>query len=195
MNEPLKLPGEEWRPIVGHEGFLSVSDFGRAKSEARTIRKGDFTTRLPEKIRTPNPRAYKGGYPTIGGTINGTPYRIAIHCAVAEAFIGPRPEGYDVCHNDGNPENNRLSNLRYGTRTENIMDAVHQNTHHWAKKEECPRGHPYEPCNLVKSNKKDGHRSCLACSRGRAHVRRHPDDNIDKICDMKFTELANSLSG
>ena len=38
-----------------------------------------------------------------------------------EAFVGPRPEGNEVLHLNGNPSDNRLENLKYGTRRENIL--------------------------------------------------------------------------
>lgn len=45
-----------------------------------------------------------------------------VHTLVARTFLGPRPPGQDVRHLDGNPCNNRVDNLAYGTRTENILD-------------------------------------------------------------------------
>lgn len=43
-----------------------------------------------------------------------------VHSLVAEAFLGPRPEGYDIDHIDGNKTNNTAENLRYVTHTENM---------------------------------------------------------------------------
>jgi len=45
-----------------------------------------------------------------------------VHQLVARTFHGPQPEGQDVRHLDGNPQNNRADNLAYGTRRENILD-------------------------------------------------------------------------
>lgn len=45
-----------------------------------------------------------------------------VHQLVLETFVGPRPEGMEVCHNDGNKKNNSLSNLRWGTKSENTKD-------------------------------------------------------------------------
>lgn len=51
-----------------------------------------------------------------------------IHQLVAEAFIGPRPEGLETCHNDGDPTNNHVGNLRYATHAENAADMVKHGT-------------------------------------------------------------------
>jgi hypothetical protein len=52
-----------------------------------------------------------------------------IHRAVLEAFVGPAPGGFECAHGDGNPLNNSLSNLRWASRYENIMDKVAHGTH------------------------------------------------------------------
>src|SRR3546814_12305779 len=45
-----------------------------------------------------------------------------VHDLVTEAFIGPKPRGLEVCHNNGTRNDNRLVNLRYDTRSANAMD-------------------------------------------------------------------------
>lgn len=47
-----------------------------------------------------------------------------VHRLVLLAFVGPCPDGLQGRHLDGNPKNNNLSNLRYGTRLENAADAI-----------------------------------------------------------------------
>ena len=46
----------------------------------------------------------------------------SVHRLVLEAFVGPMPEAMETRHLDGNPANNCLDNLRYGTRAENEAD-------------------------------------------------------------------------
>jgi hypothetical protein len=43
---------------------------------------------------------------------------------VLEAFVGPRPRGFETRHLDGDITNNRLGNLKWGTRREQFKDQV-----------------------------------------------------------------------
>lgn len=45
-----------------------------------------------------------------------------VHRMVLEAFVGPCPAGMECCHNDGNPRNNALGNLRWDTKKANAND-------------------------------------------------------------------------
>lgn len=47
-----------------------------------------------------------------------------VHRLVLTAFVGPCPEGLEGCHNDSNPTNNYLANLRWDTPSANRRDAV-----------------------------------------------------------------------
>lgn len=51
-----------------------------------------------------------------------------IHTLILEAFTGPCPPGMECLHRDGDPQNNSLSNLRWGTRSENVRDAITHGT-------------------------------------------------------------------
>lgn len=46
-----------------------------------------------------------------------------VHRLILEAFVGPCPDGCQTCHfPDRDPANNRLKNLRWGTRKDNAAD-------------------------------------------------------------------------
>lgn len=45
-----------------------------------------------------------------------------IHDLVLTTFVGPRPKGLQGRHLDGDSQNNRLKNLKWGTRLENAAD-------------------------------------------------------------------------
>lgn len=47
---------------------------------------------------------------------------------ILETFEGPCPEGLESCHNDGNKNNNKLSNLRWDTGSNNCLDKVKHGT-------------------------------------------------------------------
>lgn len=52
-----------------------------------------------------------------------------VHRLVLEAFVGPAPEGHVARHLNGNPADNRLVNLAWGTLDENALDRdVHGRT-------------------------------------------------------------------
>jgi hypothetical protein len=64
---------------------------------------------------------------------------MAIHRMVLQAFVGECPDGMECCHNNSNPSDNRLENLRWDTHINNNGDrkragnyAVGSN-HHQAK--------------------------------------------------------------
>lgn len=52
----------------------------------------------------------------------GKRYTRLIHRIVLESFIGPRPNGFECRHLDGNPSNNALENICWGTHEENCND-------------------------------------------------------------------------
>jgi hypothetical protein len=62
-----------------------------------------------------------------------------VHRVILEAFVGPCPPGMTACHNDGNPRNNNLQNLRWDTPHNNSLDKRRHGTmpvgskHHNAK--------------------------------------------------------------
>jgi hypothetical protein len=62
----------------------------------------------------------KGQYATIA--IRGK--RVKIHTLVCTAFHGDPEPGQEVLHGDGVPSHNAASNLRWGTRAENMADMV-----------------------------------------------------------------------
>ncbi len=159
-------PIEQWLPVVGYQESYEVSNLGRIRSLDRFIdyvdgRSGKTCTRRAwGKIIRP------GRAPS--GHLNNTQIGKGVHCIVAAAFIGPRPSGWETRHIDGNPSNNRLENLEYGTRSDNAEDSKRHGTHFRAGLTECKRGHDLtDPTNLQKTAKGD-RRTCLACRRDRS---------------------------
>ena len=62
------------------------------------------------------------GYFKVTLKVNGKWERLHVHVLVASAFKGPRPNGAQVRHYDGDHLNNRASNVLWGTAVENHAD-------------------------------------------------------------------------
>ena len=54
----------------------------------------------------------------------GRSERFFVHCLVLTAFVGPCPKGMESRHLNDVPGDNRLENLKWGTRKENVQDAL-----------------------------------------------------------------------
>jgi hypothetical protein len=123
----------EWRAIPGYEGHYEVSEHGLVRSLTRRIAIAGIhkaSHYRPKAGRFLSVKVNRGhgigqGYYTYGVCLGGVQKNIAAHAAVAAAFIGKRPDGYDTDHIDGNTFNNHASNLRYCTKG---VNAGKQNT-------------------------------------------------------------------
>ena len=108
---------EEWRSIKGYDGY-EVSNLGQVRSLDRVV-KGINNKDRPIKgvvLRA----AYSRGYPSVS-LCNKTKRTITVHRLVATAFID-NPENKDqVNHINGVKDDNRLVNLEWVTRSENIQ--------------------------------------------------------------------------
>lgn len=62
------------------------------------------------------------GYQRVRLTISGRRVNRMVHALVAEAFLGARPPGTQVCHSNGDRQDNRATNLRWGTAAVNAAD-------------------------------------------------------------------------
>ena len=51
-----------------------------------------------------------------------------VHRLVLKTYVGPCPSGMECRHLNGNPADNRLKNLKWGTQSENQLDSVRHGT-------------------------------------------------------------------
>jgi hypothetical protein len=96
------IEGEIWCPVIGFKGW-EISNQGRIR-DANTHR-----------IREPD---RSGKYPRI--SLNGR--RRAVHTLMAETWLGPRPFGALVLHDDDDKQHNHIGNLSYGDAARNAKD-------------------------------------------------------------------------
>lgn len=120
---------EKWEDIPGHEGKYQASTLGRIRSVDRNITVYHHDTGRPfsrmvrGRILRPG-RFCRSGHLSV--VLKHGSNGIPVHQLVAATFIGECPNGYEVLHINGDPSDNRVCNLRYGTRTENILDVYIQ---------------------------------------------------------------------
>lgn len=156
----LPMPPGNWRPVPGFESLYWVSDQGEIFTQPRMGSSGGLI-----KLQ----RAVTGGYLIYRFYDGSRRQTRTIHKVVAEAFLGPAPDGMEVRHINGDPTDCRLANLTYGSHSENVSDTVRHGNHIWANKTHCPSGHPYDREN---TRMYDGRRYCRACHRERSRARR-----------------------
>ncbi len=90
------------RPVPGYPDLFARAD-------------GTILRRGAEGLRPRKTRLHKGGrYVRIKR--DGRTYEPSVACLVLAAFVGPCPDGHRAVHLDGNPMNNRLSNLAWMPR-------------------------------------------------------------------------------
>lgn len=131
---------EEWRDVVGQEGFYQVSNLGRIKTVSRYVesRPGVYIT-IREKIRKIGIDNY--GYSFVNFSKGGKQTTAFIHRCIAMAFI-PNPDNKkEVNHIDGNKQNNDISNLEWNTPLEN-------NRHAWDTGLKNNFGENHDRCKL-----------------------------------------------
>ncbi|WP_197207611.1 NUMOD4 domain-containing protein [Cytobacillus firmus] len=117
------MPNEQWKQF--HEGKMKnyfVSDCGRIKSVVKSNGKQKIIKQVlknqAQKDKTPHWRLY------IRIRENGTELTKGVSRVVAETFITNSDNLPVVCHNDNEPKNNNVDNLRWGTYKDNSQQAL-----------------------------------------------------------------------
>jgi hypothetical protein len=102
---------EAWLPVIGYEDLYEVSSLGQVKS-LRPYRG------TPERILRPAPDSK--GYRSVKLWRDKKVRTFRVHELVAAAFLGPRPDGMEVCHGPAGQADDSTGNLSYGTHHQNM---------------------------------------------------------------------------
>lgn len=135
------------KPIQDYEGLYSISPVGQVWSH----RSSRFLSQSKGEGLYVRVNLCKEGCKTF-----------YVHRLVLETFIGPPPPGKPYAlHYDGDPENNHLSNLRWGSPSENTHDKVrHGRVTKPGARPWCKRGHEQGVENTYKMG---DYRTCKKC--------------------------------
>lgn len=113
----VELENEEWRPVAGYEGLYEVSSLGRVRSIDRVTSDGRFILGKYLESRGATHQSVDLWHNNIGTTV-------LLHRLVAQAFISNPDNLPEVDHRDNDPFNNRVSNLRWVTSSENSAHRI-----------------------------------------------------------------------
>ena len=118
---------EDWKPVIGHEDSHEVSSLGEIRSLDRVItqvgRWGKMNRQCRGVALSPSTDSY--GYKVVEICQKTR----KVHQLVLEAFVGPRLDNTECCHNDGDKANNNLNNLRWDSHENNMADySTHRRT-------------------------------------------------------------------
>ena len=113
---------EVFKDILGYEGLYQVSNLGKVKSTERKAKHWSGGL-LTVKSRIMKPFTSKCGYLIVSISKNSIDNKFLIHRLVSNAFI-PNPYNKpQVNHINGIKTDNRVVNLEWNTRSENIKHA------------------------------------------------------------------------
>jgi len=143
-----------WRPVPGYEGRYEVSDQGDVRSLRRPGVRGGVLSSWDVR-----------GYRFIWLCANGDKKAIGIHRLVLRAHVGPETPGDQARHLNGVRHDNRLSNLAWGTASQNQRDTMTYDGWSVRRRTHCKYGHEFTEANTQWRTAYNGqrHRKCRTC--------------------------------
>jgi hypothetical protein len=112
------IPMEEWKTIAEFPEY-AVSNLGRVKR--LTASQGAVIGKVLKPYDS-------NGYLKVSLTAKDKKRKVAVHRLVLEAFVGKPIGKLDCCHWNGIRTDNRIDNLRWASRSENVKDAKRHGT-------------------------------------------------------------------
>lgn len=114
------MENEIWRDINGYEGNYKVSSLGRIMSCQKYV-KGRWGKYVLKKSKIMRQVIGKNGYLHLNLYTGKKPHTFDVHRIVASAFLKKNNDFDDVNHKNGNKKDNRVDNLEFISRSENLI--------------------------------------------------------------------------
>lgn len=144
---------EIWKDVIGYEGWYQVSSLGNVRSLPRMVR-GRFNNSMRKPGKTLGIHPNSKGYATVSlGHGRGNSKSIKLHRLVLTHFKS-NPHNYpEINHIDGNKLNNRVENLEWCNRKQNIAHAVKNELMYTRRGSECSRKLTEAQAQFIKDNR------------------------------------------
>lgn len=102
---------QKWHEIPGFPGYYAS-------------RKGEILGKHGEPLKQ---RRLRDGYTNVCLYTPNRKGNQKTHALIARTFIGPRPEGHQINHKNGNKADNRVQNLEYVTQSDHLQAEFRKN--------------------------------------------------------------------
>ena len=165
--ESIRLEGEEWRPVVGYESLYMVSSFGRVVALAKFVKRSYCDNYLKSPMLKKIQKD-ANGYSMIHLTKDGKSKSFLVHRLVGIAFIDNPFDYKTIDHLDCNKDNNQVTNLRWCTQSQNMLNPITRNRVSSQRKGIRPtwtcktivcikNNQPFKIYNAIRDAQNDGH--------------------------------------
>jgi len=142
----------EWRDVPEWEGLYRINSSGEVYSIVSHRVISQYVAQGQK-------------YARVGLYRNGKRKTYTAHKLVARAFL--EQNGLPVVrHLDGNAANNEVSNLAWGTISDNQRDSVAHGTQRMSRKTHCKNNHAFTPENTrIQKRTRGNERVCRQCAK------------------------------
>lgn len=127
-----------WKPIIELEGKYEVSDNGIVRNVK--------TNHIKKQKLSSNKKYLQASF-----TKKGKSKFITIHRLMAWAFFGKQKKGIEVRHLNGDSLDNRIANLAYGSKSDNMQDSIRHGTFSMSEWHPCAKLTKEQVCEIYLS--------------------------------------------